>query len=135
MLRNPLNTIKPWLRKVLAILYLVLVVLLSLLPTSDFPDIPYFTGEDKGIHFCMYFGLGFMACWSLEMSSRRVTSYLPLLGGVFLWGVIMEILQQLMAYGRSMDILDMAANLAGALAGLFAYLYLLRISKGDSLRV
>ena len=126
---NPLHTVKPWLRKILAVLYLILVVLLSLLPTSDFPDIPYFSGEDKGIHFCMYLGLGFMACWSLEMSRKGTASYVLLLFGVFLWGVVMEILQQLMSNGRSLEILDMVANLVGAIAGLFMYLYLMRMSR------
>ena len=122
-------TIKPLLRKTLGIFYLTLIALLSLLPTSSFPDISYFSGEDKIIHFGMYAGLGFMACWSLNISSNRFKSYPLLLLFVFMWGVLMEILQRLMANGRSLEFMDMLANLGGAIVGLLAYIYMVKINK------
>jgi VanZ family protein len=127
-------TIKPWMRKVLAALYLVLIALLSLLPTSNLPDIPYFSGEDKWIHFCMYSGLGFMACWSLDINRKRAASYFLLLVGVVMWGVLMEIMQRLMSMGRSLEVSDMLANFGGAVAGLAIYMYLVRLSKGALIR-
>lgn len=124
---NFIFSLKPWVRITLGLLYLVLLVLLSLLPTSDLPDIPYFSGEDKYIHFCMYLGLGFLTCWSLDISDkRRPPPKLLLLTGVFMWGVLMEVLQRLMSNGRGMEYLDMLANLAGAVAGLALYKYLER---------
>jgi VanZ family protein len=121
-----LFALKPWVRITLSILYLMLIVLLSLLPSSDFPDIPYFSGEDKWIHFCMYLGLGFVACWSLDREGKKMPPIYLLLAGVFMWGVLMEILQRLMANGRSMEVTDMLANLAGAIAGLIVYRFLHR---------
>jgi VanZ family protein len=115
---------KPWLRITLSTLYLILIVLLSLLPTSDFPDVPMFSGEDKWIHFCMYLGLGFVACWSLDRKGKTNPPLYILLAGVFMWGVLMEVLQRLMANGRGMEVLDMLANLAGAVAGLMIYKYM-----------
>jgi len=117
---------KPWVRIILSIMYLVLLVLLSLLPTSDLPNIPFFTGEDKSIHFLMYLGLGFVASWSLDRKGKPMPPLYFLLGGVFMWGVLMEVLQRLMANGRGMEILDMLANLAGAIAGLMLYKYMNR---------
>ena len=117
--------INPLLRKSLGIFYLTLIAFLSLLPTSNLPDIPYFSGEDKAIHFGMYAGLGFMACWSLNIRNNRLKSYPILLLFVFMWGVIMEILQRLIANGRSLEYLDMLANFAGAVAGLLAYNYII----------
>ena len=115
-------SIKPWLRYTLSFLYLVIIVLLSLLPTSDFPDVPFFSGEDKYIHICMYLGLGFLACWSLDFRGKeRMPSLIILLAGVFMWGVMMEVLQRLMSNGRGMELLDMLANLAGAIVGLIFY--------------
>ncbi|MEI8049197.1 MAG: VanZ family protein [Bacteroidota bacterium] len=122
-------TIRPWLRKIIGLFYLVLIVLLSLLPTSNLPDIPYFSGEDKVVHFCMYFGLGFMACWSLDIKRKQSASYTMLLLGIFLWGVLMEIMQRIMANGRSLEFMDMLANLVGAAFGIFVYVYLAKISK------
>jgi len=113
----------------------VLIILLSLLPTSNFPDIPFFSGEDKWIHFCMYLGLGFVACWSLDMRGKPMPSLYLLLAGVFAWGVLMEVLQRLMSNGRGMDVLDMLANLAGAVAGLIVYRFLDRKWKLDVVNV
>jgi len=122
-------SIKPWLRYTLSFIYLVIIVLLSLLPTSDFPDVPFFSGEDKYIHICMYLGLGFLACWSLDFRDKeRLPSIILLLAGVFMWGVLMEVLQRLMSNERGMEMLDMLANLAGAIAGLIFYKLLERKS-------
>ena len=126
-----LFSIKPWLRITLSTLYLILIVLLSLLPTSDFPDIPLFTGEDKGIHFCMYLGLGFVTSWSLDRKGKSMPPLYFLLAGLFMWGVLMEVLQRLMANGRGMEVLDMLANLAGAIAGLMIYKYMNRRWAAD----
>ena len=70
----------------------------------------------------MYLGLGFLACWSLDFRGKeRLPSLIILLAGVFMWGVMMEVLQRLMSNGRGMELLDMLANLAGAIAGLIFY--------------
>ena len=52
-----------------------------------------------------------------------------LLLGIFLWGVLMEIMQRIMANGRSLEFMDMLANLVGAAFGIFVYVYLAKISK------
>ncbi len=46
-----------------------------------------------------------------------------LLAGVFLWGVLMEILQRTMHNGRNFEFRDMIANLTGAIIGLMIYRY------------
>jgi VanZ family protein len=115
---------KTWVRFTLSIFYLVIVVLLSLLPTSDLPDVPLVSGEDKWIHFCMYLGLGFVTCWSLDRKGKSMPPLYILLLGVFMWGVLMEILQRLMANGRGLEYTDMLANLAGAIAGLILYRFM-----------
>lgn len=120
---------KLWVRITLSLLYLIVLVLLSLLPSSNLPNIPYFSGEDKWIHFCMYAGLGFMTCWSLDTRGKRLPPVYVLVAGVFMWGVFMEILQRLMSNGRSLEITDMLANLAGAIAGLLCYRFLMRQQK------
>lgn len=116
----------PWVRITLSILYLILIVLLSLLPTSDLPDVPMFSGEDKWIHMCMYLGLGFVTSWSLDRQGKPMLPLYILLIGLFMWGVLMEVLQRLMSNGRGMEITDMLANLAGAIAGLIIYKYMSR---------
>ena len=82
----------------------------------------------------MYAGLGFMACWSLNISNDRFKLYPLLLLFVFMWGVLMEILQRLMANGRSLEFMDMLANLGGAIVGLLAYNYMVNLNKAGLIR-
>lgn len=131
---NLIHSIKPLLRKALGLIYLFLIALLSLLPTSNFPDITYFSGEAKVIHFCMYAGLGFMACWSMNISNNRLKSYPLLLLFVVMWGILMEILQRIIANGRSLEYMDMLANFTGAIAGLLVYNYMVKINKVGLIR-
>ena len=126
---------KPWVRITLSIIYLILIVLLSLLPTSDLPNIPYFTGEDKSIHFLMYLGLGVVTSWSLDRNGKQMPPQYLLLGGLFVWGVLMEILQRLMTNGRGLEFTDMIANLAGAVAGLIVYKYVNRKWKAAPVKI
>ena len=83
----------------------------------------------------MYLGLGFVACWSLDREGKTMPPLYLLLAGVFMWGVLMEILQRLMANGRSLEITDMLANLAGAIAGLMIYRFLDRKWKQDGINM
>jgi len=126
---------KLWLRKTIASIYLVLIAILSLLPSYDLPDIPMFEGEDKAIHVCMYFGLAILVCWSFDFSRKRMGPLYLMLAGVFFWGVLMEILQRTMHNGRNFDFRDMIANLVGALAGLMLYRYFDRLRSEQAERV
>jgi len=119
---------KIWHRKAIALIYFGIVALLSLLPMYDLPEVSLFPGAEKMVHFSMYFGMAVLACWSLDLSSNRIRKMYWLLLGVFMYGVLMEILQRTMHNGRSFEFRDMIANLAGAVAGLLVYRYL------DSLR-
>ena len=55
-----------------------------------------------------------------------------LLAGVFMYGVIMEILQRTMHNGREFDFKDMIANLTGTIIGLLIYRYFDRLHAGLS---
>lgn len=114
---------KPWLRKTIGTIYLAIVAVLSLMPSYDIPDITLFPGADKLVHICMYLGLSFLACWSFEIKRDRMQPIYLLLAGVFMYGVLMEILQRTMHNGRDFDFKDMLANLTGAVIGIFIYRY------------
>lgn len=114
---------KLWLRKTLAALYLAFIAVLSLMPAYDLPQIAEFKGLDKIVHICMYLGLSFLACWSLDLDRKRMSPIYLLLTMIFMYGVLMEILQRTMHNGRSFDFKDMIANLTGAIIGLMLYRY------------
>jgi len=72
----------------------------------------------------MYLGLSVLACWSYDISHHRMRIMYMLLAGVFMYGVLMEILQRTLHNGRSFDFKDMIANLTGAIIGLLIYKFL-----------
>jgi VanZ family protein len=81
--------------------------------------------SDKSLHFAAYLVLGFLLWFSISPDGgvdwRKATVWRAALA-VVLYGVADELLQA--AVGRSCDVLDFTADLAGALAGfiLFAFL-------------
>jgi VanZ family protein len=114
---------KLWLRKTIAAIYLGIIAVLSLMPARDLPHITVFQSFDKMVHFSMYFGLSFLACWSLEINRNRMKPIYLLLLSVFLYGVLMEILQRTMHNGRNFEFRDMIANLTGAVVGILVFRY------------
>ena len=114
---------KPWLRKTIGIIYLAIVAVLSLMPSRDLPHFTVFPAIDKVVHISMYLGLSFLACWIYEIKRERMQPLYLLLAGVFMYGVLMEILQRTMHNGRSFDFKDMIANLTGAIVGILIYRY------------
>jgi VanZ family protein len=114
---------KPWLRKTIAVIYLATVAILSLMPSYDLPRFTIFPEIDKVVHISMYLGLSFLACWSLEIKRDQMKPLYLLLTSVFMYGVLMEILQRTMHNGRNFDFRDMLANLTGAIIGILIYRY------------
>jgi len=112
-----------WLRKTIAALYLLTIAALSLMPARDLPHFTVFSDIDKAVHVSMYLGLSFLACWSYEVNRERMKPIYVLLAGVFMYGVLMEILQRTMHNGRNFDFKDMVANLTGAIVGIIIYRY------------
>lgn len=76
-----------------------------------------FKNSDKLVHFTMYFGMCFWIFYStidLERKRRYVVSLLVSIS----YGILMEIMQKLMAIGRSMDVWDALANSVGVVSFL-----------------
>lgn len=114
---------KLWLRRIILLFYMTVVAVLSLMPANDLPHFTVFSGIDKIVHLSMYLGLSVLTCWSFEINRKKMVPLYILLAGVFLWGVLMEILQRTMHNGRNFEFRDMIANLTGAIIGLMIYRY------------
>jgi len=87
-------------------------------PWFDFPHM------DKFGHFGFYFGFVFL--WNLYFKSRRIKKALEysfVLG--ILYGILMEMLQYAMPHERMFDILDIVANISGAIFALICIKILL----------
>jgi len=103
-------------KKILFFIYLLLITLLSLLPSQDLPDVKLFLHADKVIHLSMYAGFTFLLLWAWPQKFTGIKQLLPLMA-IILWGLLMESLQYFTHLGRTFDITDESANILGFLPG------------------
>jgi VanZ family protein len=106
--------------KMLAVVWLLLISVLFFLPGSALPKEPPF-----GIrHFDKYVHAGFFALllflWRFYFSTALKYSYL-LLFVALLYGLGVEAVQHYFIANRSFDLGDVAADMAGAVAGLLIW--------------
>lgn len=100
----------------------VAILYLSLAP-DPLPDQDklLFPGADKVVHFIMYWGLSITYCFDyyrkMHTTPERKAMRAAFIAWIILGGAI-EILQANMALGRSGDIIDFIADVAGVAVGL-----------------
>ncbi len=99
--------------------YLLLITALSLMPSNNLPKMNLFLHADKLIHMAMYAGFTFLLlnAWK-DYYIDRNKWLIPIL--IAIWGIGMEILQASKSIGRSFDLWDEAANVAGFFPGWLA---------------
>lgn len=116
-----------------AMLYAVLIFVLSSLPSLSPPDLG-FEPQDKLYHFLFYIPFGFLLAGSLDHQkvwlpgSKRYLGFAIFLGA--LYGLSDEI-HQYFVPGRMMSLWDFLADSLGVLTG--AWIYRLRSRTGSRL--
>lgn len=115
-----LLSIRQSVRILLVVIYVGCVAALSLLPMQDLPQVPMFRGEDKVVHFIMYFGFSILFCWTLKTELNFSKLFFVLVVTVS-WGILMEYMQLDMHIGRSFSWLDELANSIGSGFGILIY--------------
>ncbi|MCG2417747.1 VanZ family protein [Aequorivita sp. F47161] len=106
-----------------ALFYSSAITCLFFLSSQDLPK-TQISEADKLIHVSIYFIL--INLWLLYFYVRNNLKIenkliLIILFSVLFYGIIIEIFQELFTDSRSADILDVAANLLGALLGIFFF--------------
>ncbi|MCI0517788.1 MAG: VanZ family protein [Woeseiaceae bacterium] len=99
----------------LSIVCLALVMTATVVPADWlWPDDPSlrFDLHDKWLHGLTFFGLALWFCGQF-----RPSSYWRIAVGLLAFGVLIEIVQRAVSY-RSAELLDLAADLAGIVAGM-----------------
>lgn len=81
-------------------------------------------GLDKVVHILIFVFLGFL----FKSAFRRI-SFITFFIIITLYGFITEVLQHLMALGRSMELADLCADVLGGVLGYFMSIKLLEIVK------
>lgn len=101
----------PWLWAALWMLGIAVVVVASLVPARDLPDLQV---SDKAEHLAAY---ALLAAGAVQLFRRRLSLAAACLLLV-LMGIGLEYLQASMRLGRTLDRADALANTLGVLAGL-----------------
>lgn len=114
--------LKKYLFTILFISWVVIITLLSLFSFSGFDDggirIPYI---DKITHFI--FHLNFVVLGGLFLKEKTREAFQPnkgiliILISAILYGIIIEVLQDIMPFDRAAEIWDVLANTLGAISG------------------
>ena len=112
---------------VLAIGWALVIFMLSSQPGADIP--PLFPGQDKLLHAVIFGIFGFLVLGAMPAT---VPGYRPLqagtaLGVVAIYGMLDELHQRFVP-GRSADVFDVVADIAGGMLGI-GLLYLLLNSR------
>ena len=102
---------------------LAIAIATSLGPLEDVDVVPQ---QDKFGHFLEYFVLAFLTAFALIRGTRRSRDWQFRMSIIFpvLYGIMLEIIQ-IAVPERDMSILDIAANVLGALVGAYVAMYML----------
>ena len=119
-----------------SILLAILIALLSLVPSSSFPDSSLFSIKflDKFIHFSMYTLFGFVELLESRCQIQCVRFHLLLIMIIFIMSTVIEVLQATVVATRSAEWLDLLANFFGLLAGYIAFRIFKNLGIFKSLR-
>lgn len=128
---KPLLRVKPLL--IVAIIYSILVSILFFLPSSDLPKVKIkIEGLDKIVHFgihCILIILWMFYFYVKNGFKFSMKWVLPLFLSLFLFGIIVEIIQGEFTDSRGADIFDVAANLVGSLLGIVFFRIIIKNLK------
>lgn len=103
------------------VLWLLGIVYACVTPNEQMPDVHFFEGFDKLMHFAFYFVLIILLLiYRLQQDWRTwVVGLMIILVSMF--GISIEFLQRFLEGGRSFSVADMLANNLGLIVGLSVY--------------
>ncbi len=109
--------VNAWVYKVLFLVCISVITYGSLVDGNTVNSVNFFKfyGSDKVIHFIMYMSLTFIGLNAMRKHEYRVLLF------CIAYGFLIEILQFSNLTNRSFEILDIIANISGAMIGFIAY--------------
>lgn len=105
----------------IAVLITVCIAVLSLFNVSQLKPAINLSNIDKYEHFLAYFTLTLSWFFAIQKSGKLVVYRFWLIMLVFLYGVLMEVLQQVLTDYRVADIYDVLANSSGIFFGVLFF--------------
>ena len=103
-----------------AIVWTVFITVASLVSFNSVPKVAI-PGNDKLVHFLFYFF--FVVFWSIALHKNFYSKKYSFIIVVFaiVYGIIIEVLQELLTTTREPDLYDVFANALGAIIGYFGF--------------
>ncbi|MEQ8580312.1 MAG: VanZ family protein [Marinoscillum sp.] len=87
-------------------------------PGNPLSDTKFFVGEDKVAHLGIFLIWSFLVMWSFGRAHLRFKSFVWVLLGALVFGLMTEWIQRYIPY-RSSDLMDFVFDAVGAAVGLF----------------
>ena len=107
-------------RGILLASWMLFVAFLSLFPFQQSSANQWWQHTDKLVHFLMYFVLSVLVVSVLRIQKPYLSALI--ISGLF--GIIIEVLQEIMRLGRSFSVMDIFANIMGIVLGLTSYYFM-----------
>lgn len=102
---------------ILAIFWTAVITWLSLVSFEKVPSVSIsIPGKDKVVHFFFYFFFVFL--WTKALDLRERKQQMIVLVIAIIYGIIIEVFQDVFTLTRTADYLDVVANSIGAISGL-----------------
>jgi len=109
-----------------------MILVLSGFPGTQMPDQPFFS-FDKVIHFGLYGGLAGILIVGFKKQDRykrlRLEAIKAALAFSIVYGIVIEIFQGTVFVARSIDLLDIAANIVGSFFGWIGFYLIYKYHK------
>lgn len=108
------------------IAWFLFVLVLICLPGEDVPEEPgwlQIPDFDKLVHAALFGGIVFWFCMPFKKSAitkpAKINLFLKITIATVVWGIMTEFLQKFFIEGRQFDLVDWAADSAGAIIAFF----------------
>ena len=111
--------------KSIAFFWGLVILFLSLYPFKVKEDsIQLWQHTDKIVHFLMYVLLTYLVLLNVKPKKCLVKESIFVVLSCILYGIVIEVIQEVMKLGRSFDFFDVLANSAGVFCALTCYFIL-----------
>ena len=122
-------------KNILPVIIALIILFLSLTDSGNFSklNLPMFAHADKVVHMLMYSALMLSLIYANQVFLLRLRNFFLLSMIPFLFGIIIELLQNFFTGNRSGEFLDAVFNLIGILIAIPAW-FLLRKIFGSLLK-
>jgi len=102
------------------VIWLLIILFLSFIPSNDLPEVNGIPNIDKIVHFSLYFIFTILSLFT-SLKTKRMVDKKFIFAGIFGIGLFVEVMQGILPLGRTFSVFDLLANVCGMLTGLLFF--------------